>query len=169
MIRVCADRMENKEVTTNPLPPQTLQRIEKLKVYAILSGEKGEKLIAVKDKLVLSLILAYNDSEAVMAANKMIQMVGKQPETYQIPFMLTKADIDKLIPELNHPKLVPVLMESQVEVSPEDMIEYVKQIFKIAGTANQRKVAGAVIDKYKHHVKYLPKIPFEHGGPYEAN
>ena len=33
--------------------PLKLQRIEKLQVYAILSGEKGEALIAVKDKLVL--------------------------------------------------------------------------------------------------------------------
>ena len=50
------------------LPPNTLQRVEKLKVYAILSGEKSEALTAVKDKLVLFLILAYNDSEAILGA-----------------------------------------------------------------------------------------------------
>ena len=165
-VKMKNETMETKEFITNQLPPKTLQRVEKLKVYAILSGEKGEALKAVKDKLVLSLILAYNDSEAVMAANKMVQGIGRQPETYQIPFMFTKADIEKLIPELNNffphnSNFVPNFVEGEVEATPMEKMDHIKEVFNKFGTATQQKMANAVIRKYEKHAKYLPKYPFE--------
>ena len=151
--------MENKEIPIIELPPASLQRIEKLKIYAILSGEKGEALIAIKDKLVLSLILAYNDSEAVMGARKLVERVGRKPEEYQVPFLFTKADIERLLPGIG--QQMPDLVEGGVEASPNEIINYVIKVFRIAGTPTQMKVANAVVDKYKKHVKYLPKIPYE--------
>ena len=150
------------------LPPQTLQRVEKLKVYAILSGEKGEALVAVKNKLVISLVLAYNDTEALIGAKESIAKIGKKPEEYQTPFMITHAVLEELIPNLNQNKH---LVGGEVEASPGDVIEFVKEMFNVVGTANQKKSADAVIEKYKKHVKFLPKVPkvFFDYGPDEAN
>lgn len=147
--------MENK-INQTIIPPEVLQRVEKLKVYAILAGEKGPELDAMKDKLVMSLILAYNDSEALAGMKHMITNTGRSVELYQIPYMITKADIDKLIPSLNFQEPV---MRSQVDSSPEDLIEAVERVFKLSGTASQRRVANAVINKYKKHAKFLPRIP----------
>ena len=50
-------------------------------------------------------------------------------------------------------------MGGEVEASPGDVIEFVKEMFNVVGTANQKKSADAVIEKYKKHVKFLPKVP----------
>ena len=147
--------MENT-IETIQLPPQQLQRIEKLQVYAILSGEKGEALIAVKDKLILSLVLAFNDSEAKEIASNMVKRLNRKPEEYQIPFMMTKMELEKLIPNLESSKH---LVGGEVEAPPNEKIVNIKNVFKLIGTATQIKVANAVIEKYKKHVKFLPKIP----------
>lgn len=143
-----------------------LQRVEKLQVYAILSGEKGETLVAVKDKLVLSLVLAYNDSDAVTIAKDLVKRVGRKPEEYQTPFLVTKADMESLLPGINN-----YLAEGEVEAPPNEKIESIREVFKLIGTANQRKVADAVIKKYRNHVKFLPRIPkvFYEYGPNETN
>ena len=142
------------EIPATVIPPEVLQRVEKLKVYAILAGEKGVALDTMKDKLVMSLILAFNDSEALAGMKQMVTNIGKSVELYQIPYMITRADVDKLIPGISEPE-----MRSQVEASPNDLIEEVEKIFKISGTASQRRVAEAVIKKYKKHAKFLPRIP----------
>ena len=93
----------------------------------------------------------------------MIIKLGRKSEEYQTPFMITKAELEKLLPGISQN-----LVGGEVDVPPDEVI---KRVFEVVGTANQRKIADAVIEKYKNHVKFLPKIPkilYDYG-PDEAN
>ena len=106
------------------------------------------------------MIVAYNDSEAIMAARKMVTMVGRKPEDYQIPYMLTKADIEKLVPDIER-YLISNFAGGEVEASPNQISEYIAKVFETVGTAKQKEMATAVIEKYKRHAKFIPIDPYE--------
>lgn len=142
------------------LPPKTLQRVEKLQIYAILSGEKGEALEAVKNKLVLSVVIAYNDSEAILVARNLLVAAGRKSEEYATPFMIVKGEVEKMVPDIDK-YLIPNLAGGEVEATPNKIVEYVARVFETVGTTSQKKVATAVIEKYQKHVKFIPRNPFE--------
>src|SRR3990167_114463 len=92
---------ENKSIEINPTQPFELKKEMELKIYAIAAIKKDlfdkEQMAVIKDKLMISTSMAYNDAEAVMGAAQGIKGLGFDPNLYVIPSAMISRPVKDII------------------------------------------------------------------------
>lgn len=155
--------MENSQQTISPtaLP---MERIERIKVFAILSKHNVVPHELVNDKLVLALVIAYTPAEAIMGAQTLIARHGRLAEDYKTPYMIIGRELGVLQatpPPVSSEKLFAVdriQKEAEAKVgavtkSITDLSSYVRYVFDKAGTPAQKRTAELVIVKFQEYAK----------------
>ena len=162
--------MENNKLAPPPqisnLNPLPLERVEKLKVFAILSARNDlSKEIFNDQKLSLSLTAAYNGGDAIIGARQGLLNINLKPEDYKIPVMMISIYADKIIqqesklnipgtpPEIKIPDGALKLPEKKAKKSTEEITAHILYVFDKVGTDEEKETAKKVIDKFKKCVK----------------
>jgi len=138
------------------IEPMGLERKFKLQFFAITSVHKDLKQVIESDKkkIVLSTVVAYSSSEAVIASRQVLRTLGADPDDYIIPSSILSTEIQKLVKVSKNnaitPRLtVPGVKEITKQKSIQDMFSYIRLVFDTVGTKAEKKVAEKVIKKFK--------------------
>ena len=160
--------MKNKNEQLNPASmnlPLEIDVRTKLKIFAVLSSHKDldDELVKnkIKDKLILSLTVAYSVEGAIAAVIAGIKLgqhpsgISQKPEDYRIARMIIARDYDSFLvsPATGIEKAVEELpiISNEKEKSKEQIISYVRYLFAKA-TDEEKKVAEDVIKKFEQRV-----------------
>lgn len=125
----------------------------KLKIFGLVSVDKNLQLaIDLKNKVILTLSAAYISQVATAGAIEGIKNLGLNPENYHIGFVGGFKEIDEFI------QLPAIKSVSSTEAEPtkEEIQQSVQKatfsvfyVFDRAGTAEERKIAKEVVEKFK--------------------
>jgi len=171
-----------------PTPsPLSMERREKLKIYAMTAVHKDFKPEDLKDKMALSLLAAYTNAEAIIGAVASLKAtVGLDPNDFKIPFHMVEAPIEQFVQtgltavelmpyelkkildvgEFKPMPLPPDVYKDSPQISPMDMtkekkleefIADIRYVFDAVGTDTQKKMAETVIKKFRNHARKLTK------------
>lgn len=153
---------EVKKVEIKPTLPLNLKKEMDLKLYAMAMVKKDlyerEQMYLIKDKLIISLVMAYSDAEAYMGCRGSIQNLGFDPDLYVIPSAFISKDVEEFMksisftPIMSTSTIVPLEVEKPVEEvrkkSVESIVASVRMVFDQYGNSSQKKMAEEVINKF---------------------
>lgn len=144
------NNMENNKPELK-LSPMAMERINKLKVFAISSIKKDVPPEIVKGKTSLSLIFTYTLAEAIHAASVSLKHLGASPEDYTINFQVASAPLDQFV---TLPLEVKEEIKAEVVASPESyMIGNIRTVFHLVGNKEDKEVAEKIIKKFEVYAK----------------
>ncbi len=134
--------------------PLELERKFKLKVFSILAAHKTfkEALPSEKKNFAVATVIAYTETDAVVAAIQGLRNLGVDPKDYIVPASITSTEIEKFIKIPDGKVIVPSVPQPQiikVQKSNQDMISYIRLVFDQVGTETEKKVAEKVIKKFE--------------------
>lgn len=130
-----------------------IEKIFKLKIFAVLSKHKDipEEVVQGK-KLLLSLTAAYDRSAVVEGIKKAILLQGTSSEDYDLTRIVLERNLDQIV-DLSMATTPPLSSfeskEMKIKKGKEEMIAYIRYVFANAGTEEEKVVGERVINKYQ--------------------
>ena len=135
-------------MTTETNKPLSLERNEKLQIFAVLSmTEDIPKRYIEEKKMILTLAAGYNQNEVVSVVRQGLKQEDVDPSLYT-SLMIVGKDASEFINFNDKAKAAPIKMEFKKD-SKEDIISYILYAFNLVGTKADMIVAKKVIEKFK--------------------
>ena len=144
-----------------------MERREKLKAIAILSKKHELSDEEIKDRLLLTMVFAFSEAEAVLGVSELLKHQGKNPDDYKTPVMLISREVADVLgtdqvglplEEAIEDAMLAQRITGQEESKPqnkslESLISGVRYVFAV-GNKYQQGIAEAVIKEFeaKHKV-----------------
>jgi len=135
-----------------PLEALPIEKNFKLKIYAIVSTHKDIPDEAIRDKMILTLVLTYDLPAALVAVEEGIKEAGRAISDYNLTRMLIERNADNLIDFRSVQAFaspLPETKEIKIQKGKQEMIAYVRYIFDKAGTPEEKVVCENVVAKYE--------------------
>ena len=140
------------EVNNIDKEPLGLERKDKLKFFAILAMRKDLQPEIKKKAFMLSVAAAYTGAEAIVSSRQEMEKIGVNPEGFLLPALMMGVDIESIV-KLPEKKIEPQIEIVKENKSTQDLVSYVRFIFDVAGTKEQKAVAEKVIKKFEEKNK----------------
>src|SRR3990167_5338239 len=83
----------NEILVQNQHRVMPMERREKLKAIAILSKKHELSDEEIKDRLLLTMVFAFSEAEAVLGVSELLKHQGKNPDDYKTPVMLISREV----------------------------------------------------------------------------
>lgn len=133
----------------NNSTPLAMNRSQKLKVFAVSSCKHSVPTEDLRGKTALSIVFAYSDVEAIMAAGQSIKNLGQNPDEYLLNFQVISTDLSTIIPAQAP---VEEKVEEKKNNTEDYVVDLIKNVFDLVGTKTEKAVARKVIKKFTDHV-----------------
>lgn len=143
--------MEQKNFEIS-VPKLDLERNDKLKVFGVVSILKSAPLEELKNSFSLSLLLTYTRAECLLIIPEVLRRDNKNPDDYILDYINVTMPVEQIV-NTTTPAVPAQVEKVENGKSLEDnMINNVCQVFEVAGTKEQKRVAMLVIEKFKEFV-----------------
>ena len=134
----------NEFKQVNQLP---LERNQSLKIFGIVCVSTSIPTELLKDKLTLTVIASYSQVEAFENCIKVLTMMGKNPNEYR--HLLTTQMEAKEVIDVSAQKEVTLISKPERKKTVEEtMVDNIRIVFNLVGTAAQKKTMESVIEKF---------------------
>ena len=148
-------KTENEPIITGA--PMALEQKRKLLIFAISSLHKDVdgKALTENKQISLTLGAGYSPVEAIEAARQGLVAQGLEPGNFVLGFQSMYVEAERLVAFPNVfaiPEVETLKEEKPVDLkskSKDNLIAYVRYVFDIAGTEEQKRMAEWVIKKFK--------------------
>ena len=144
----------------NNIQKLSLERNDKLKLFAIVSARTTFPKEMFKDNFALCLMASYTEAEAMMGVGQAIKTGGYNISDFNLGVMKVGVDLEKIIDlplpltEISKDEKIEVVnVDKPKQTLEEHMIANVRQMFNLVGNDGENKIAEQVIKRFNDYAQ----------------